>query len=257
MMPSRPDHGVAQRAFLARKLHSLLGVVPLGAFVFAHLWTNAAVLAGPRAFDRAVARIQHTPGLLAFEILLIGLPIVAHAVYGSYLAVVGVCDRPRYRRGGVWLPRVHRATGLFIVAFLALHLWDVRLQKAFFGLSYHAFYGRLVEVLGERALSIPWRAFVYVAGVVATTFHLGYGAWRFAQAWNLVRSREARRRLAWGLGVVCGVFALLGILTVAQLTTGALLPTSLDADGPSPEDCRPTRETAEEPPPMGSAPAAP
>src|SRR2546423_14586621 len=38
--------------FLLRRLHSLSGMVPVGAYMVIHLLTNASVLDGPAAFQR-------------------------------------------------------------------------------------------------------------------------------------------------------------------------------------------------------------
>src|SRR5689334_10700853 len=74
-----------RRAFLLRKLHSLSGVVPVGAFMVFHLWTNAKALGGQEPFDAAVRDISHTPYLPILEWGTILLPLLFHAGYGVKL----------------------------------------------------------------------------------------------------------------------------------------------------------------------------
>jgi succinate dehydrogenase/fumarate reductase cytochrome b subunit len=68
-------------------VHSLTGVVPVGVFLLAHLWTNAQALSGQSAFDAAVSEIHHLPYLPAIEVFGIFLPLSFHALYGVKLAL--------------------------------------------------------------------------------------------------------------------------------------------------------------------------
>ena len=44
--------------FFIRRLHSLLGIVPLGLYMVVHLTTNASLLAGSETFQKAVYMIH-------------------------------------------------------------------------------------------------------------------------------------------------------------------------------------------------------
>ena len=84
--------------FAIRRIHSLLGIVPLGLYMFVHLSTNASLLNGPETFQRAVYLI-HSPGkLLPFiEWGLIFMPLVFHAVIGVWIAKTGQINSGQYR----------------------------------------------------------------------------------------------------------------------------------------------------------------
>lgn len=73
------------KAFLWRRLHSLLGI-GLTFYLIFHLFTNsqAALLFGKDAtgFINAVNNIQKLPYLPVLEILLIALPFIIHAIWG-------------------------------------------------------------------------------------------------------------------------------------------------------------------------------
>ena len=56
------------RRFLLRRLHSLCGVLPIGAFLVVHLWTNLSAVRGRGAFRHAVGDIQAIPALPAIEV---------------------------------------------------------------------------------------------------------------------------------------------------------------------------------------------
>src|SRR5690349_24479564 len=83
--------GPDRRAFWLRKLHSLSGLVPVGAFMCFHLFeTNSAYgEGGARAFNHTVDEIAHLPFLLPAEIFGIWLPILFHAIFGIAIILEG------------------------------------------------------------------------------------------------------------------------------------------------------------------------
>ena len=68
---------VARRSFplTAKQVMSILGLVPLGAYVVAHLWTNMYSLNGPHGpagamgYDDAVIASRANPAILFLEVL--------------------------------------------------------------------------------------------------------------------------------------------------------------------------------------------
>ncbi|HEU4594286.1 MAG TPA: hypothetical protein VFS10_03880, partial [Pyrinomonadaceae bacterium] len=61
------------RTFVLRKLHQLTGIVPLGAFLLEHLYTNSKAvnsnpLLGEQHFNEAVSDLQQIPYILFVEI---------------------------------------------------------------------------------------------------------------------------------------------------------------------------------------------
>ncbi len=64
------------RTFVLRKLHQLTGIVPLGAFLLEHFYTNSKALMGAVNFNTAVADLQSVPYVLAIEITVIFIPLI-------------------------------------------------------------------------------------------------------------------------------------------------------------------------------------
>src|SRR5262249_43856989 len=112
-----------------RRLHSITGIVPIGAFLVFHLWTNTTAARGADAYDEAARGLQQLPLSLAAEILLIALPLAFHGVYGLYLAAVRDPGAPAPTPARRALSRVQRATGIVVFAFLFFHLWTARLVQ--------------------------------------------------------------------------------------------------------------------------------
>jgi len=198
-----------------RRLHSITGLVPAGAFLAFHLWTNTASARGAEAYDEAARRLQQLPLSLAAEILLIALPLAFHAVYGLYLAAATDPGSPRPTPARRALSRVQRATGLVVFAFLFFHLWTARLVQIRDHSSVDLF--RLIQA----ALASRWIAALYAAGILAAIVHLAAGVWTFADAWGLMRTRGART----AVGVAAAaVFAILAVWSLVSLRGFALKP---------------------------------
>lgn len=233
MRPNTSSPG--SRRFLLRKLHSLSGVVPVGAFLVEHLWTNATALRGQRAFDDAVDALQALPGLPVIELVTIVLPLAFHAGYGVVLLRESQPNVDRYPHGKNWLYVAQRATGIVTLLFVLWHLWEIRVQKWLFGMGSHSFFPVLTAHLSSTWHGVPVLALVYLAGIAAAVFHFANGLWGFAASWGIVTSRAAMRRVRI-VGAIVGVTLLLmGETTVLYFATGSS-PFS-DAVTPSTAPC--------------------
>ncbi|MDH3530524.1 MAG: hypothetical protein OEQ28_13250, partial [Acidobacteriota bacterium] len=184
------------RTFLLRKLHQLTGIVPLGLFFGVHMFTNAKAMNGAKVFNDAVADIHHLPFLLLIEIFGIFLPLLFHSVYGIVISAEARMNVINYGYGRNWLYIFQRATGIFLFVFILFHLLHFRFGLfAGLGLSDVAVAGN-----ADQAFSIIAGDFqsvgvivLYVLGVAATAWHLGYGIFLFAVDWGLVIGEKAQR----------------------------------------------------------------
>ena len=220
MRPNTSSPG--SRRFLLRKLHSLSGVVPVGAFLVEHLWTNATALRGQRAFDDAVDALQALPGLPVIELVTIVLPLAFHAGYGVVLLRESQPNVDRYPHGKNWLYVAQRATGIVTLLFVLWHLWEIRVQKWLFGMGSHSFFPVLTAHLSSTWHGVPVLALVYLAGIAAAVFHFANGLWGFAASWGIVTSRAAMRRVRI-VGAIVGVTLLLMGETTVLYFAGASL----------------------------------
>src|ERR1700690_4511612 len=77
--PLRAGQG---NSFIWRKFHSLLGIIPIGAFLLEHLLSNFEALKGPIAYGEQVRFLNSLPMVRVLEWVFIFLPILYHAIYG-------------------------------------------------------------------------------------------------------------------------------------------------------------------------------
>ncbi len=219
-----PDEAAARRDrrhFALRRLHSLTGVAPVGLFLVIHLWTNARALYGRDAFARAVGGIQSTPLLALVEVVAILVPLTFHAVYGLVIAAQGSANAGRYGYARNWTYLLQRVTGVAAFAFIALHVWQLRAQKALGAMAWQDFYAALGRLLGEPAMFAA-----YLLGVTACVFHFANGLWLFGNSWGVTVSPRAMRRSAALCGALGLALWLLGYDTLLHFSyrCGGVLP---------------------------------
>ena len=76
-------------SFVWRKLHSLMGIIPIGAFLLEHLLSNFEALHGPAAYGAQVKFLNSLPLVRVLEWTFIFLPILYHGIYGVYIWLRG------------------------------------------------------------------------------------------------------------------------------------------------------------------------
>ena len=194
--------------FLLRKLHQLTGIVPLGLFYFVHLYTNSEALNGPRVFNDHVQDIHNMAYLLFIEIFGIFVPLLFHSIYGIIISGEAKMNAGTYGYARNWFYVFQRITGVYLFFFLLFHILNFR-----FGLIPGL---NMTPVAGhaDQAYSIVSGEFqgtaimiVYILGVLATAWHLGYGFFLFAVDWGIVIGQKAQRITLYaclGLAVVLG-----------------------------------------------------
>ena len=78
VQPLRAGQG---NSFLWHKLHSLSGIVPIGAFLVEHIISNFETLNGPLAYAQQVKFLNSLPLVRVLEWAFIFIPLAFHALY--------------------------------------------------------------------------------------------------------------------------------------------------------------------------------
>ncbi len=212
---------LARNEFLIRRLHSLTGLIPVGAFMTVHLATNASVLDGPATFQRAVYQIHSLGRLLpVVEWAFIFLPILFHGLLGLVIIRGGMVNTGSYPLIGNIRYVLQRATGVIALVFILCHvfhmhgwfhseLWLERVVEPLGGGRFRPF--SAPSTLGaamQGGLVIPA---LYAVGLVACVYHLANGLWTMGITWGVWAGPQAQRRANWicgTAGVVLGILAL-------------------------------------------------
>jgi succinate dehydrogenase / fumarate reductase cytochrome b subunit len=184
-----------------RRLHSLTGMLPLGAFLLEHLTVNALALGGPSAYRDAVAGIDRIPFLAGVEIVFIALPLVVHSAIGILI----VTEQPA-RGTPEWPDRraiVQRVTGLLILPYLLYHVWATRLSP-----DVTLKHADLFDVMSRQVETAGGLIF-HALGVSLTAWHFGNGLRGFAARWGLARNGASERAVE-RFGLVLSVALAIG-----------------------------------------------
>jgi succinate dehydrogenase / fumarate reductase cytochrome b subunit len=180
----------------------LSGVIPVGAFLAEHFWSNSAVLVSADKYDAVSRELQTIPFRPFVELVAIVLPILFHGGYGVYIWLRGKSNVSEYPWVGNWMYTLQRYTGLVAFVFIVWHFYTERLQTH--GLSN---YNRVAEDLQS-----PLFLAFFAVGILCSSFHLGVGIWNFLCKWGLAATARAQRA-AGQLGALVGItFSLVGIL---------------------------------------------
>src|SRR5579863_5463547 len=118
-------------SFVWRKLHSLMGIIPIGAFLLEHLLSNFEALHGPAAYGAQVKFLNSLPLVRVLEWTFIFLPILYHGIYGVYIWLRGKSNVVYYPFAGNWLYVAQRYTGLIAFVYIAQHV----ARQRFIGVS--------------------------------------------------------------------------------------------------------------------------
>lgn len=193
------------REFLLRRLHSLLGIIPIGLFLVQHLIINHFATQGVEAFNTASHFMASLPFVIFLEIFVIYLPIMFHAFYGVYIAFTSRNNVGKYSYMRNVLFKAQRYTGVFLVVFIAWHVFETRFQVAI-GNAAEADFNMMANILDN-----PWMFAFYVVGVLAATFHFANGLWSFLVTWGITQSEKAQRYSTYFTLLVFIVLSTIGI----------------------------------------------
>jgi succinate dehydrogenase / fumarate reductase, cytochrome b subunit len=192
--------------YLLRKLHSLSGIVPIGAFLAEHFWSNSAALVSAPKYNETSQELQTIPFRIFVEWAFIFLPIFYHGGYGIYIWLRGESNVLQYPWVKNWLYTFQRYTGLIAFVYIGWHVYTQRWLTH--GMSTY-------DEVAQQMRSL-WAFAFMVVGIVATSFHLGVGIWNFLCKWGLAATARAQRA-AGQLGAAVGIaFSLVGVLIVVS-----------------------------------------
>jgi succinate dehydrogenase / fumarate reductase, cytochrome b subunit len=193
-------------SYLLRKLHSLSGIVPVGAFLAEHFWSNSAVLVSPEKYNEVSRDLQTIPFRPLVEWTFIFLPLLYHAGYGVYIWLRGDSNVSSYPWVKNWLYTLQRYTGLIAFVYIAWHLYTERWLT-----HGHSTYESVAE-----DLSNPLFFGFMLLGVLVSSFHLGVGIWNFLCKWGLAATVRAQRAAGQFGVLVALAFSLVGVLILVS-----------------------------------------
>ncbi|AKG74213.1 succinate dehydrogenase cytochrome b558 subunit [Salinicoccus halodurans] len=198
-------------SFAVRRLHSLLGVIPLGVFLIQHLLVNHTATRGEEAFNTASAFMGNLPFVIFLEIFVIYIPILFHGIYGIYIAFTA-----KYNIGGKgygwhstyrnWMFLLQRISGVIAFIFIAIHVYQTRVQ---------VFFGEEVNFdMVHQIVSNPLWLIFYIVGIIATVYHFANGLWAFMITWGFTQSDRSQRIMNYVSLIIFVVVSFIGVQAI-------------------------------------------
>ena len=198
-------------SYFSRKLHSLIGVIPLGGFFVVHALANfQAFERGPEGFQNAVNFINGMPLVLLLEIVLIYIPLLFHGIYGLYVAYQSNSNTGRFKYGRNWAFTAQRITGVLTFVFVTWHVYETRIQVYLGNVAHDELGSHMHQIATNPVIFI-----LYIIGVLAASFHFSNGVWAFLISWGITVGEKAQRvssKLCMGIFVAIAAMFILSLV---------------------------------------------
>jgi succinate dehydrogenase / fumarate reductase, cytochrome b subunit len=213
--------------FLIRRLHSLSGLIPVGAYMTVHLLVNASLINGAASFQTNVNQIHSLEkALFLVEWAFIFLPLIFHAAVGVWIITTGKSNHDNYRYVNNWRYTLQRWSGVIAIVFIFFHVfhlhgwfhsewWLSRVAEPWGMARFRPF--NASSSLALAMSGFIWPVF-YLLGIIACVFHLANGIWTMGITWGVWTSPEAQRRANY----VCAGGGLLLLMVGLTALTAAI-----------------------------------
>ncbi|EHB56913.1 succinate dehydrogenase cytochrome b558 subunit [Paenibacillus lactis] len=199
------------KGYYSRKLHSLLGVIPLGAFLLSHMISNfQAFEGGKEGFKGAVNLLNSLPLIFFLELFLIWLPLMYHGIYGLYIAYQAKNNIGNYNYERNIRFTVQRITGVITFVFVIWHMYDTRFQIMIGKITHDDLGAVMHDIVSNPVLFV-----LYIIGVVSATFHFANGLWAFLVSWGITVGPRAQRVSTY---ICMGLFVFMSVLFILAMT---------------------------------------
>jgi len=197
-------------SYYSRKLHSLLGVIPLGFFIIEHVITNySAVEGGKQGFVDSVKGLHGLPLVFFLELFGIWLPLLYHGVYGLYVAYQSKNNVSSYGYGRNVMFMLQRVTGVITFIFVFWHFYDTRFQVALGNVEQLDVGTRMHELLSNPVYFV-----LYAIAVICAVFHFSNGLWSFFVSWGITVGPRAQRVSSY---ICMGIFVIVSVMFILSL----------------------------------------
>ncbi|MHC4398362.1 MAG: succinate dehydrogenase cytochrome b558 subunit [Planctomycetota bacterium] len=222
--------------FVIRRLHSLLGLIPIGGYLVFHLATNAAIIDGLETYQHRADQIHRlgSTTILMLEWPIIFLPILFHGVIGMMIVCRGKRNMANYPFSGNVRYTLQRVTGVIAMAFILWHVFHMHgwlragwwVDNVTEPLGGSRFDPESVRTAPEAIRASWWIVAFYAVGTLACVYHLANGLWTMGITWGVWTSPRAQRAANVPCALVGVFLATVGTAALVWMVTVDLPPTA-------------------------------
>ncbi len=191
-----------RRHWALRRLHSLSGIVPIGGFLFFHLFENAYAVRGAAIWWKETEFTRTLPFEIVIEAAVLWIPILYHAIYGLVIIATAQPNQYPYERNYQYT--LQRITGVIAMFFIGYHVLTTRAWFYLTGIETN--YARMHAFMTD-----PLVLAIYVVGVLSCVYHLTNGIFTFCITWGIADGPKAQAMVNYAC---VALFVILAIVSV-------------------------------------------
>ena len=203
-----------QRHWLLRRLHSLSGIIPIGGFLFFHIFENSYVVHGAEAWWKESEFTRTLPFEVVIEALMLWIPITYHAIYGLVITVTSAPNVTEYDYERNTQYTLQRITGIIALAFILFHFFTTR--GWFYLTGVETNYDRMHEFMMN-----PLFLSIYIIGTLSCLYHLTNGIFTFCITWGITVGPRAQRMVNRACVALFVAFSVMAVVTLISFRAPA------------------------------------
>ena len=198
--------------FYIRRIHSILGIVPIGIFLCLHLTLNSSAILGVDAWSAVIDGMRSVPFIILGELFIIAIPILFHAVYGFYIVYLSDMPLLRYQYVKNWMFILQRVTAVITTIFVVYHVLFVRILT-----------DSTLDVMSAmaNALHTPVGFILELIGIWASIFHFTNGIFTFLVTWGVLQGDRIQKVVSLLTMLFCAALCLLALIILIRI---AMMP---------------------------------
>ena len=198
--------------FYIRRIHSILGIVPIGIFLCLHLTLNSSAILGVDAWSAVIDGMRNVPFIILGELFIIAIPILFHAVYGFYIVYLSDMPLLRYQYVKNWMFILQRVTAVITTIFVIDHVLFVRILT-----------DSTLDVMSAmaNALQTPVGFILELIGIWASIYHFTNGIFTFLVTWGVLQGDRIQKVVSFLTMLLCAALCLLALIILIRI---AMMP---------------------------------
>ena len=198
--------------FYIRRIHSILGIVPIGIFLCLHLTLNSSAILGVDAWSAVIDGMRNVPFIILGELFIIAIPILFHAIYGFYIVYLSDMPLLRYQYVKNWMFILQRVTAVITTIFVIDHVLFVRILT-----------DSTLDVMSAMAngLQTPVGFILELIGIWASIYHFTNGIFTFLVTWGVLQGDRIQKVVSLLTMLFCAALCLLALIILIRI---AMMP---------------------------------
>ena len=178
--------------FLARRIHSLTGIVPVGLFLVYHLYLQLYLHSGAEVYNKVINGFYDSPLAIWALVIVVYIPLFFHAFFGIRL-IFESSVQPSYTYFSHLLFWLQRISGIGVLLFILAHIWNAQLGPWFAG-TWGTHFEHLSSGFSDPDSGMITKA-VYLLGTLGAVFHFSNGLNTFCMTWGIALTPKSQIRV--------------------------------------------------------------